>query len=59
MPKAPYRIIFYENDQCTTWEFDDTAFETAEAAYDVALENYGWQAFRIVKLCYPSSGNDY
>ena len=53
MSKAPYRIIFYQNDDAKGWEFDGEVFETAEAAYDAALEDYQYYAFRVVKLCYP------
>jgi hypothetical protein len=53
MPKTPYRIIFLSEDEYSNWEFDDTEFETAEAAFDVALEKYFSQAFHIVKFCYP------
>ena len=54
MPKAPYRIIYCDPQaQFSTWEFDETEFETAEAAFDVALKEYEYCPFRVVKLCYP------
>jgi len=56
MPKAPYRIIYFlsaEETPCPSWEFHDAEFETAEAAYEVALEKYTYNPFRVVKICYP------
>jgi hypothetical protein len=54
MPKTPYRIIYLDENQFgSNWEFDSTEYETAEAAFDAALEKYFDQAFHIVKLCYP------
>ena len=56
MSKAPYRIIFYQNDnnkRPAGWEFDGAEFETAEAAFDAALKDYEYSAFRVIKLCYP------
>ena len=54
MSKTPYRIIYYtQENQFPSWEFDKTEFETAEAAYEAALENHTYDPFRVVKLCYP------
>ena len=53
MSKTPYRIIFYAESQFPSWEFNETEFETAEAAFEVALKEHEYHPFRIVKLCYP------
>jgi hypothetical protein len=54
MSKTPYRVIFYEDEHgYGGWEFDETEYETAEAAYDDALKNHQYNPFRVVKLCYP------
>jgi hypothetical protein len=55
MTKTPYRIIYLVQgqDRYNSWEFDDTKYETVEAAFDVALEKYFAQAFHVVRLCYP------
>ena len=55
MSKTPYRIIFYGDSEnpYSAWDFDEKEFETAEAAYDAALEKHPYHPFRIVKLCYP------
>jgi hypothetical protein len=53
MTKTPYRIIYLSQEEYATWEFDETKYETAEAAFDVALEQYFSQAFHVVKICYP------
>ena len=54
MSKTPYRIIFCDcNDERSDWEFDETEYGTAEAAFDDAIKNHPYDAFRVVKLCYP------
>ena len=54
MSKTPYRVIFMDNqNERADWDFDETEYETAEAAYDSALKNHPYDAFRVVKICYP------
>jgi hypothetical protein len=56
MSKTPYRIIFCPPDDGypnSGWEFDETEYETAEAAFDASMKDHQYDAVRIVKLCYP------
>jgi hypothetical protein len=57
MSNTPYRILFYQDATDDLyhqgWQFDDEEFETAETAFNTALNEYEQVAFRVVKLCYP------
>jgi hypothetical protein len=54
MSKTPYRILspkFIDHGIDAGWEFDETEYETAEAAYADAIKRYPKDPIRIVKLC--------
>jgi hypothetical protein len=58
MSKSPYRILYTDpSDEYDGWNFDETEYETAEAAFDDAGKRYLDKQTLIVKICAPSDAD--
>ena len=55
MKKSQFRVLYFDNEgaEYKGWAFDEEEFETADSAFEYAMDKYSFVAFRIVKLIYP------
>jgi hypothetical protein len=54
MSNTPYRILFTDPaDEYAEWRFDETEYESAEAAFDDSLKRHPSEKTVVVKICYP------